>query len=1141
MRFNKFLKLKSSSGQVAIILILVVAISLIFYAVSLNLGKVSQIKTLTTAASNQGAGQLASQMASYGQQIFEVQLGGSSQVCGWTGVFAAILVIILIVISFYCSGCTAPAIAAVVYVLVVAGINLILQITYVQPGITEMWNDIKQDTFSIAGTFSENAIQTGLQGAVTDTHQVVDFEDLDRDGLFGFPSSGVEPVDKVARFAVYYTERLKEINLSPARDAIQIFKDALNELLFEGSDGWGLYDPKPSSLGCGSSECYECCVPQYQTDIDGNDLLDSDGNPIPLRPLSCYDGGETNETIEAYCLANSPYELSGLPPQPYPWVYDGAIELRGNAFNSVRELIGRDDTHQDFQKNPVSPNGKQIEAVGSGFQLIDAEGFYVPPDTRQSVAPFFYKVADWKLALEGDPTDNTYECHWCTSDLKTCPADQPAEIPQLDLGGVSGCVDGVDANSNGDPPLAADRVNLPSNILALDNECAENAFDNPLDTTLGFWKRGDDLFCSTRYPYSEDCAKHQNGGAWCDYNGTAINCACEDSGDPTLWPDDSIQNFYNGIVSFFVDTSFIRSQEATDLLASFEQWYSDIALWIEPASPLVPPNLCFMCNTEEGYLWKAFNDIGEIIRRLEVFRDTSYEGSSCDEDGTPPGAVWCVPPQPGSINSYSIDECRSVTPAEAATFDSNGNGIRGDLEDVVACLNWNVDDGGGNAVKFNACDTSCNAGALVGPIANCLSLPRSLVPALDTSVWRSGVYDPAILNQGQLQALDTCFNGCSNANCQGVPFLLGFPADPAFYDFEGAAVDGCVDWVGNVWNVAIQAELNRACDPVWIADIQQSAIEAQVQVDKFRKRRDFLQGRFNELQNMIAPGAPIVPTGVFTRLYYELNRFLTCEDGNGDGQPDGPACQLIQARIAYGNGDASRLPYHAIYAWRGEPPAGRVEGYWHAVRVDARLPGNCDNACNTAGTPTGDPNWPRTITFGKKLFGGSFGNFLNTSTGGLDVIVNADVKRCYQLVDTDGMVKMRVTRYDEDRDPSNLSFPNGVPIWDFRMFHPNRSGAYSDTTNLEIDCQSSMLTDPPDDPINPLYPYDHYGQAFILNERIYPLDPYGRAPNGTCWERVNNLLSRGITSETCAQYYFVDSGEGLGMNFEFVECPGIGF
>src|SRR3990167_7737268 len=95
----------SVRGQVALILILIIAIVLIMFAVVLNLGKIAQIKVITTVASNTSAAYMGSLMASYAENLYQVQLGGEDEVGDdleigkWNGIFAAVLTFLLIVLS----------------------------------------------------------------------------------------------------------------------------------------------------------------------------------------------------------------------------------------------------------------------------------------------------------------------------------------------------------------------------------------------------------------------------------------------------------------------------------------------------------------------------------------------------------------------------------------------------------------------------------------------------------------------------------------------------------------------------------------------------------------------------------------------------------------------------------------------------------------------------------------------------------------------------------------------------------------------------------------------------------------------------------------------------------------------------------
>ena len=61
-----------NKGQTSIILILVIAVALIVYSISLNWGRIAQYKTLTTIGANTAAANMASLFASYGEQQLQV-------------------------------------------------------------------------------------------------------------------------------------------------------------------------------------------------------------------------------------------------------------------------------------------------------------------------------------------------------------------------------------------------------------------------------------------------------------------------------------------------------------------------------------------------------------------------------------------------------------------------------------------------------------------------------------------------------------------------------------------------------------------------------------------------------------------------------------------------------------------------------------------------------------------------------------------------------------------------------------------------------------------------------------------------------------------------------------------------------------
>ena len=256
-----------------------------------------------------------------------------------------------------------------------------------------------------------------------------------------------------------------------------------------------------------------------------------------------------------------------------------------------------------------------------------------------------------------------------------------------------------------------------------------------------------------------------------------------------------------------------------------------------------------------------------------------------------------------------------------------------------------------------------------------------------------------------------------------------------------------------------------------------------------------------------------------------------------DGEVDGAACRLIRARIAFDSQEKG-LPYHAIYGWQSEPERGSTDstsGKWHIVRVDARIPGRCDRSCNADQIrydpllcQGGDPLWPRVTTD----------------------VDNWGTRRCYTLSDTDGVVKVRVSRYDETSMFTTLLFPSAVEIWRPTFERLDRPLSVS-VEGIEAACVRNMMPDPGSPQA---FPGSNYYGAFILNKRIpYIPDPACVAQcaldpdpvtcenncpligNIDCWDLANRLLSSGVTSEACARYYYHEGGVN-GMDFKFVPC-----
>ncbi len=1115
---------------------------------------------MTTIASDTGASYLASSMASYGQAMGRSLDREEHRRCGPTGVVMIIFAIIIIIIIIVSWGTTAPALAPYIVAGLILTVGaLVIQIVVVEPGITAKWNRIKDKTLpSTQDRFIDNAIQGALQKVVTDSVLVPDLYDMDGDGKWAdAPTSALSsdpdnwPQDRIGRFDFYYSKHLREITTEPP-SGILFFVEALRNFLYQDIT-WGIYDPSPKSPGCFPAQCDPCCVPNtvtiYQTLYPP--LTDP---PTPgLRPENC-----PNSTDDGYwagvCGAKSPYGVS------YPWVYDPFYENPNNLF-SFREQLGRDDEHQLFEKDSGSPNGAQIPnglpwpppVPPTNFLLQDTTSYYTDPyypatDGRPGIFPFFYKAADWALDLTlRNPGVNRDHCYWSdyTNGYENpllCPVGLllPAELAALPLDlprnpatlvyNKKPYVDGTNVVV-GRPPLVPDKVRPPEGVLASSGVCAQDALMD-LTGATGFWKRGGDRFCSAavdtfgnpNYPYATQCAKNNpslsavspclDGDCLCGETSTDGDVA-----NPINFPDDVLDNLIYGLGDFIEWAQELLAQGPSALAMDFVYWYPDAAAWIEPgtvASSAVRGTDCFdqTCQEEDGYLVRWLKEINMMISRLEVLRAGPHVGVDTDAGGpaTACDQVWCVPPP----------WCPAVQPDEAATFGS------GNIEGVIACLdhnvNYTVGTATGNEKRFQACRDTCvdcrDNNNCAGVDAVCGDnpvypevdsiLPRSLVPGFVPI----GSYEAPIV--ADIDSLLNCGVTCANCiatcipqlACQALCACMGINcslAPPAF-------------------NSAVQSALNEAkgsCSSTdtFIDNLEASIPEAANQVEKFRQRLSFLQGRLSELNHIL--------DDVLIPARDQFQAFL-----------NGPAKALITARINY-KAVNTGVPYQAIYAWRtwttDAPPTAR----WHIVRVDARLPGKCDDACNTAQTATGDPGWPRIKS--------------ETRGGG--------TSRCYLLKNIEGAVKFRTTRFDENRG-SSVFFPNGVPLWEFNFFHPQRPpGDYTDAANpynlvnLEVDCGGSIVEDLPGG--IPGSARDIYDDAFILNERLDMVQDPGcivscentgddaaviackslclPITNTICWDRIQRILTRGVTSERCAQYYW-HKGTNWGMGFKFVPC-----
>jgi len=840
----------SSRGQISIVLMFVIAAALIFYAVSLNIGKMSTSKTIVTMASNAGASKMASNMASYGQAIFQQSLGGKKRICGLTGIAAAIVSIIVIIIciiiiaaSYGASTPAATAFWMACVGLVLALVALAIQITYIQPGITEMWNKIIAETMEMSDQFVEMGIQTGLSGSVTDSKLVPDLDDLDSDRVFGLEDDGYgyyTAKDVYSRYAKYYNARLREIKVLDSTP-MSNFQDALKDFVYaDVNTDWGIYDPEqcPSDCCYGInpnvlSYCNQCCVPDTLPDP-----TDTTGSPeiLDIRPECCDVGGEEECGVAGTCINSSLSPYIGGAGGDYPFVFDAHTENLDNGFYSFMENLGSDDEHIQYQRNmtgmsPALGTGvvnpdfvdglPQITDSTDDFRIEDTSGF-MGMDQKEGIFSYFHKLQDWGIELKNSPL-----CQWCDSrNGITCGSMHAPlwEQPQLSLaqdpgGGTlsfdtSYCVDDVSANTAGTipnglgrnfplPPVAVDKVTIADNIIADPDECAQEIFRFSgggvvENTTVGFWKKGADRMCDTdglEWPYYGGCP----GKGMYDFDGYSLDCSCIDALDGTYagcissnvpnFHEDIFDDLVYGLPEFIDWANEILSYSTSFFRRDLVALYSAIADWIEPLSPPAttttdPP--CYNCGTSSDphvgglVIWQEeMRKISERIANWLEDGGTYNYRSTSNFNDGAGGDVWCIPSDTTSLLDPSSN---CISSAENASIHSQGF-HESSLTSVVNCLDWNVNDDWGGVVSggnLSKFEYCMDASTCRANEVLCAeSLPRSLVPDFCTDHLDTFIYADP--------ANETLFEACLDT-------LSGTPTAPP----EAGSAAGDLGDGGNV-------------------------------------------------------------------------------------------------------------------------------------------------------------------------------------------------------------------------------------------------------------------------------------------------------------------------------------------------------
>ncbi|MBF0533095.1 MAG: hypothetical protein HQL23_08395, partial [Candidatus Omnitrophica bacterium] len=169
---------------------------------------------------------------------------------------------------------------------------------------------------------------------------------------------------------------------------------------------------------------------------------------------------------------------------------------------------------------------------------------------------------------------------------------------------------------------------------------------------------------------------------------------------------------------------------------------------------------------------------------------------------------------------------------------------------------------------------------------------------------------------------------------------------------------------------------------------------------------------------------------------------------------------------------------------------------------------------------------------------------------------------CFDWRDYVGTVKVRVTRWDEDQtNIGGMFFAGGTALWNALGSRTERGGLEGtpaspalildkcDAVNQVVQPNPVVTADgtrPWESNEPDLAPIGYsskgwgneiYGGAFMMSRRVAPY-PGGRQKddppeNTECWNLMSQLLTRGVTSESCAKYYH-DPAKGI--QFKFVPC-----
>lgn len=216
-------------GQIATLIVLLVAVIALLAAIFLNIARVANKRLSVINASTAATLQLASSLGSYAHMLSCRFLDCKDKKCtfSWLDLVMFIVAVVLTVGAVLYGGVLLTTLAAV------AIVSMVLQFTVFEPRMFEAMNRAFRK-MEPKVQLCEQAIQTAFMNTVDDTARVADIHDFDMDGKYGFDESG-SPRDLLNRFNYKYTQRLLWLAESgPGPDGkVRDYKNQLEALIEE--------------------------------------------------------------------------------------------------------------------------------------------------------------------------------------------------------------------------------------------------------------------------------------------------------------------------------------------------------------------------------------------------------------------------------------------------------------------------------------------------------------------------------------------------------------------------------------------------------------------------------------------------------------------------------------------------------------------------------------------------------------------------------------------------------------------------------------------------------------------------------------------------------------------------------------------